>query len=71
MKQHYVPQFYFKNFGEIVFCLDKTIENIFPTPTKNMPLNQTSTDTQLTVSILWKQRQVNLKESLAQQHLNL
>ncbi|MEO9310091.1 MAG: DUF4238 domain-containing protein [Nitrososphaera sp.] len=36
MKQHYVPQFYFKNFGEIVFCLDKTNDNICPTPPKNI-----------------------------------
>lgn len=36
MKQHYVPQFYFKNFGEKVFCLDKTNDNIFQTPPKNI-----------------------------------
>lgn len=36
MKQHYVPQFYYKNFGDLVWCLDKTNENIFHTTPKNI-----------------------------------
>lgn len=36
LKQHYVPQFYYKNFGEMVWCLDKTNENTFHTTPKNI-----------------------------------
>jgi|GEM_PF-1885288 len=36
MKQHYVPQFYYKNFGDLVWCLDKTNDNIFHTTPKNI-----------------------------------
>ena len=36
IKQHYVPQFYLKNFGKNLFCADKTKEKIFQTTPKKI-----------------------------------
>jgi len=36
IKQHYVPQFYLKNFGESIFCFDKKENNRFSTNSKNI-----------------------------------
>ena len=35
-KQHYVPKFYLKNFGELIFAFDKTTQEKFRTTPKNI-----------------------------------
>jgi hypothetical protein len=36
IKQHYVPQFYLKNFGDLLYSLDKKEDKIFKTNSKNI-----------------------------------
>lgn len=36
LKQHFVPQFYLKRFGELLYCYDKLKDNIFSNSPKNI-----------------------------------
>ena len=40
IKQHYVPQFYLKNFGEMIHAFDKKTENKFKTIPKNIAMGK-------------------------------
>lgn len=40
IKQHYVPQFYLKNFGEMLHAFDKKTENRFKTISKNIAMGK-------------------------------
>ena len=39
IKQHYVPQFYLRNFGEMIHAFDKKTENKFKTTSKNIGMS--------------------------------
>lgn len=40
LKQHYVPQFYLRNFGEILSVVDRTDESKFKTLVKNIGMEK-------------------------------
>lgn len=47
LKQHFVPQFYLKSFGEYIYCYDKSNGNIFRTTPKNIGHERLFYDTKI------------------------